>query len=50
MLSGSLNSIVSQCLTLVNMFESIRHELLMATTHTVYGPNNPLRDPTNEAD
>ena len=50
MLSKSLNSIVSQCPKLVNMYESIRHELLMATTHTVYGPNNPLHDPTNEAD
>ncbi|KAK4653509.1 hypothetical protein QC762_0084330 [Podospora pseudocomata] len=30
------------------MFEWIRHEFLMATTDSVYGPHSPLRDPANE--
>lgn len=34
----------------VNMYEWIRHELFMATTDCVYGPHNPFRDFTLEAD
>ena len=50
-LSESLDSIVQQGPPRrVNMFEWIRHELLMATTDGVYGPHNPLREPANEAD
>lgn len=47
-LSRSLDRLVAQGPTRVNMFEWIRHELLMATTDSVYGPHNPLRDPANE--
>ena len=32
----------------VKMFEWIRHQFLMATTDSVYGPENPLRKPGNE--
>lgn len=34
----------------VYLYEWLRHELLLATTDSVYGPHNPLRDPANEAD
>ncbi|KAI1487550.1 cytochrome P450 [Biscogniauxia mediterranea] len=33
----------------VKMYEWIRHEIFMATTDGVYGPQNPLRDPAVEA-
>ncbi|KAK3329237.1 cytochrome P450 [Apodospora peruviana] len=33
----------------VKLYDWLRHNLLMATTHSVYGPSNPLQDPKNEA-
>ncbi|KAI6351420.1 hypothetical protein MCOR25_009939 [Pyricularia grisea] len=30
------------------LFEWVRHEILIATTESVYGPNNPFRDPSME--
>ncbi|KXX74860.1 Cholesterol 7-alpha-monooxygenase [Madurella mycetomatis] len=32
----------------VKMFQWIRHELMLATTDSVYGPHNPFRDPKME--
>jgi hypothetical protein len=49
-LSKSLDSIAAQGSKRVDMYEWIRHEIMMATTDSVYGPHNPLRDPANEAD
>ncbi|KAI0886561.1 cytochrome P450 [Annulohypoxylon maeteangense] len=34
--------------TTVDMFHWIRHELVSATTESVYGPQNPFRDPRME--
>ncbi|KAK9415843.1 putative Cytochrome P450 [Seiridium unicorne] len=34
--------------TTVQLFEWVRHELLMASTEGVYGPKNPFRDPAME--
>lgn len=49
-LSRSLDSVVAQGVKTVGLFEWLRHELLMATTDSVYGPHNPLRDASMEAD
>jgi hypothetical protein len=50
-LTEILDGIISErCPQTVNMFAWIRHEFLMATGDSVYGPQNPLRDPVNEAD
>lgn len=32
----------------VQLFEYIRHEITMASTESVYGPQNPFRDPVIE--
>lgn len=48
-ITSSLDEITAHGPKKVNMFEWVRHELLMATTDSVYGPRNPLRDPANEA-
>ncbi|KAI2622461.1 cytochrome P450 [Hypoxylon sp. NC1633] len=34
--------------TTIKLFEWVRHELLLASTEGVYGPQNPFRDPTVE--
>lgn len=48
-ITASLDKIVAQGSKRAGMFDWIRHEFLMATTDSVYGPHNPLRDPDNEA-
>lgn len=35
--------------TTIKLYEWTRHEILMATTHAVFGPMNPYRDPAVEA-
>ncbi|KAK4675937.1 hypothetical protein QC764_0083260 [Podospora pseudoanserina] len=47
-LTASLDNIVDRGSKRARMFEWIRHEFLMATTDSVYGPHNPLRDSANE--
>ncbi|KAK4171531.1 putative 25-hydroxycholesterol 7-alpha-hydroxylase [Triangularia setosa] len=47
-LTASLDKVVDQGSKKASMFDWIRHELLMATTDSVYGPHNPLRDLGNE--
>ncbi|KAF4622730.1 hypothetical protein G7Y89_g14296 [Cudoniella acicularis] len=34
--------------TEVDLWDWVRHEVLMATTEAIYGPDNPFRDPANE--
>ncbi|KAK4198278.1 putative 25-hydroxycholesterol 7-alpha-hydroxylase [Triangularia verruculosa] len=48
-LTASLDNIASQGHKKAKMYDWMRHEFLMATTDSVYGPHNPLRDPSNEA-
>ncbi|KAI0480681.1 cytochrome P450 [Xylariaceae sp. FL0804] len=47
-ISSSLDAWAEKGPTTVNLFEWVRHELLMATTEGVYGPKNPFRDPAME--
>ncbi|KAK4206355.1 putative 25-hydroxycholesterol 7-alpha-hydroxylase [Rhypophila decipiens] len=47
-MSGSLDSIVRDGGQNVKLVDWVRHNLLLATTDSVYGPSNPLRDPKNE--
>ncbi|KAK3324471.1 cytochrome P450 [Cercophora scortea] len=47
-IAESLDDMVKQGGKEVKMFDWIRHDLLMATTDSVYGRGNPLRDPQNE--
>ncbi len=35
--------------TVINFWDWTRHEILMATTDAIYGPQNPYRDPGIEA-
>ncbi|KAI1645029.1 cytochrome P450 [Daldinia loculata] len=47
-LAESLDRLSGKGPTTTKMFEWTRHELLIATTEGVYGPNNPFRDPAME--
>lgn len=47
-IAKSLNEHAQRGVSAVSMFKWIRHELLLATTEGVYGPNNPFRDPVME--
>ncbi|KAI1373372.1 cytochrome P450 [Hypoxylon crocopeplum] len=46
-ISHSLDKIIANGPTRVKMFEWVRQELLLATSNSVYGPANPLRDSKN---
>ncbi|KAI1128143.1 cytochrome P450 [Nemania abortiva] len=47
-IAKSLNEHAQEGPTTVNLFQWVRHELLMASTEGVYGPKNPFRDPAME--
>ncbi|KAI0139710.1 cytochrome P450 [Pestalotiopsis sp. NC0098] len=47
-ISQSLDNWAKKGSTTVQMFEWVRHELLLASTEGVYGPENPFRDPAME--
>jgi hypothetical protein len=47
-ITNSLNKRAQAGTTTVNMFQWVRHELLLASTEGVYGPRNPFRDPVME--
>ncbi|KAI0188147.1 cytochrome P450 [Xylaria flabelliformis] len=47
-IANSLSTFAAQP-TRVQLFKWVRHEIFMATTDGVYGPQNPLRDPKVEA-
>ncbi|KAI0096081.1 cytochrome P450 [Nemania sp. FL0031] len=47
-IAKSLNKLAQEGPTTVDMFQWVRHELLLASTEGVYGPNNPFRDPIME--
>lgn len=47
-IAKSLNKRAQEGPTTVNIFQWVRHELLLASSEGVYGPKNPLRDPIME--
>lgn len=47
-IANSLNACAKQGNVTIDMFQWVRHELLMASTEGVYGPKNPFRDPAME--
>ncbi|KAI1085984.1 cytochrome P450 [Rostrohypoxylon terebratum] len=47
-IADSLEKWAEEGPTNVKMFQWIRHELVRATTESVYGPQNPFRDPEME--
>ncbi|KAI1740239.1 cytochrome P450 [Xylaria scruposa] len=47
-ISNSLNASAQQGAATIDLFQWVRHELLMASTEGVYGPKNPFRDPAME--
>lgn len=44
-IADSLSKIAANGSTTINMFEWVSNQLLEATTESVYGPQNPFRDP-----
>lgn len=46
--AASLDKLRRQSPTTIDMFKWIKHEVLLATTDAVYGPQNPYRNPAME--
>lgn len=47
-ISKSLDERSQKGATKVQLWQWVRHELLLASTEGVYGPKNPFRDPAME--
>lgn len=47
-IAGSLDTWAQKKTTEIQLWQWVRHELLMASTEGVYGPKNPFRDPEME--
>lgn len=47
-ISDSLAKLSGGSATTVELFSWVRRELFMATTESIYGPNNPFRNPALE--
>lgn len=47
-IAGSLDTLAQKKTTEIQLWQWVRHELLMASTEGVYGPKNPFRDPEME--
>ena len=49
-IAASFDKLAAQGVTVVELFDWVRHEIFAATMEATYGPHNPFRLPENEKD